>query len=114
MIFPLARIDISQGIIRYGSPLKDKPKNKAAFLTWATLITTLLYLLFSTALLLGKNYLKTYFAPKAPEIIHYLPFVLLLSYVVLLNVTFKAWYITLSRVLWPKHMSARHPQPPTS
>ena len=101
MVFLLARFDLGQGIIRYGAKLRDNERGKAAFLGWMWVASTFFYFLVIAIFFACKSFLVTHFAPKAPDVIHYLPLILTLGYIVLMNVTLKAWYIALDRVLWP-------------
>ena len=101
MVFLLAKIDLSQGILRYGPKYDGKKGGQAAFLGWVVVASTLLYGALIGIAFFFKGALITYFTPKAADIIYYLPWVALWGYVVLLNVTLKAYAIAFNRVFWP-------------
>lgn len=101
MIFLLARLDLGQSVIRYGAQLQHDSKGKEGFLGWIWVTTTLWYGLMAGIVFFFQSQIAHYFAHKAPDVIHYMPFVMVTGYIVLINITLKAWYIALDRVLWP-------------
>ena len=101
MVFFFVKLDLSQGIIRYGAVLKEEKKKKGSFLCWALVANTTLYISLMALLFLFRSSFIRFFIKKSPEVISYLPLIIFLGYIVLLSVTLKARYISLGKIILP-------------
>lgn len=102
--FVLCRLDIRSSIIHYAVRLQDNREKKASFFGGVILITTVLYLLIILPFFVWKKTLISFFISTASEILSYLPMSVLLGYIMLLNITIKAWYISLQRIIYPNFL----------
>ena len=83
----LARFDIGASVVRYFVRLEDNTKKKAAFFTGVLLTTTLVYLLAIAPFFIGREFIVGFFSKRAVEMVGYLPLIMVLGYVIVLNVT---------------------------
>ncbi len=102
--FLLVRFNLSKGIIRYFVKLKDYDREKGAFFLLVFLATTILYLLVLCSFFIFRGSLILFFRGNSYEIIRYLPLCFFWGYLILVNITLKAWYICLKHLLWPNFL----------
>ena len=101
LIFLLGRIDLSQGVIRYGSSLVKNKRGRAGFLGWIWFCSTVLYIgMISFFGVLWKLDVLGVVL-KDVMVVKYFGLVGVVGYIVILNVVLKAWSVALSRVGWP-------------
>lgn len=100
MVFFFARLNLGQSIIFYGARLKGRQQEKTAFLGWGWFSSTLFYLFVLGLFFVFKSPLIAFFSLKASSLGKYIPLVLFLGYIVMLNVVLKSWAIALGRVVW--------------
>ncbi len=100
----LARFSLRKSIIRYSMYWRGDKQKKGAFLGWVFVATTLVYVFIVVLFLVFKNALISFFNKNSPELIIYLPLGFVLGYLIVFNITLKAWYTTLGRVVYPNFL----------
>ncbi len=100
----LARFSLRQSIIRYFMYLGSDKQKKGAFWGWVFVATTLVYMFIIILFLVFKNALISFFSKNSPELITYLPLSFVLGYLMVFNITLKAWYTTLRQVVYPNFL----------
>ncbi|MEM7173799.1 MAG: hypothetical protein AAF380_00855 [Bacteroidota bacterium] len=101
--FVVARLDISNGVIRFFAKLQSD-EQKPTFFLIILIVSTVIYWVVATPLLLWKAPILYFFKDNAPEIIDYFPIGMLLGYVILLNITVKSWFVALKQIIWPNFL----------
>ena len=100
-IFLLANLDLSKSIVRQFNYWKQNQESQDTFFIYTLFTTTCLYLIIVAGCWSNKELLEAFLNKKSPELITYLPIIIPLSYIILLNITFKSWYMALRKTVWP-------------
>jgi O-antigen/teichoic acid export membrane protein len=96
-----ASLDLSPGIMRHLVGFAGDRQKKAAFFSWIMLATTLCYMSIGLLFYLFRHQLQAFFFPKATHFVTFLPYAFITGYLLVINITLKAWCRALGHLVAP-------------
>jgi O-antigen/teichoic acid export membrane protein len=96
-----SKFDIGQSIIKFYPQFKNSQASKNLFFSFVMLVSIVFYAFLAFLFILLNNKITALFTQKAFAFIQYLPLVAFSSFLIVLNISMKFWYVVLGKTFLP-------------